>query len=140
MEYRYAHVSVLVYIRMPYFIDDAKFWWSERIFFWKNEVAFEKPTFVQSIRGANNEHLKYYERVSHFNLQFKGIIIFQHTSHLKISFSSMRPAEKPSTGFLLSSASCFRRRRDACLFSPIWSIIIIQDESRVPKLRGFRLH
>ncbi len=36
------------------------------------------------------------------------------TSHLKMSLSSMSPAENPSTGFLLSSASCFLRSREAC--------------------------
>ena len=35
------------------------------------------------------------------------------TSHLKMSSSSIRPAEKPSTGFLLSSASCLRSSKPA---------------------------
>jgi len=39
------------------------------------------------------------------------------TSHLKMSPSSIRPAEKPSTGFLLNSANCFLSRSAACVFS-----------------------
>jgi hypothetical protein len=45
------------------------------------------------------------------------------TSHLKISLSSMSPAENPSTGFLLSSANCFRSWKHVGIFhrNPQWT-------------------
>ena len=54
----YADVTVLVDVWVPDLVDDSQLWRSQRVLFGEDEVAFEEPALVQSVRGTHDQHLK----------------------------------------------------------------------------------
>ena len=81
--------------------------WPKWILPGEDEVTFEEPSLIQSVRGSNYQNLK---RILFLCNQLLNIL---KTSQRKMSSSSISPAEKPSTGFLFSSTNCLRSNKAA---------------------------